>query len=100
MLSHWRKQVMTRSGLLCVFTGLFAAQAAEKVDFAKDIQPLLRQNCLGCHGPAVQQAGMRLDRRSSAMKPFSRRVAPGSSANSMLYHRVSGAEYGPQMPPT
>ena len=43
---------------------------------------------------------MRLDRKSSAMKPFSRRVAPGSSANSMPYHRISGAEYGPQMPPT
>ena len=83
-----------------MFAGVLSAQAPGKVDFAKDIQPLVRQNCLGCHGPAVQQAGMRLDRRSSAMKPFSRRVAPGSSANSMLYHRISGTEYGPQMPPT
>ena len=40
-----------------------------------------------------------LDRKSSALKRFSRRVIPGSSANSMVYHRLSGEEYGPQMPP-
>ena len=42
---------------------------------------------------------MRLDRRSSVMKSFSRRVVPGSSANSFVYHRLMG-EYGAQMPPT
>jgi ankyrin repeat protein len=77
-----------------------SAQTPGRVDFAKDIQPLLRQNCLGCHGPAVQQGGMRLDRKSSAMKPFSRRITPGNSANSMVYHRISGTEYGAPMPPT
>jgi len=42
---------------------------------------------------------MRLDRRSSALKAFSRRIVPGSSENSMVYHRLAGAEFGPQMPP-
>ena len=83
-----------------MFASILFSQTPTKVDFAKVIQPLLRQNCLGCHGPAVQQAGLRLDRKSSAMKPFSRRITAGSSANSMLYHRISGTEYGPQMPPT
>jgi len=83
-----------------LFTGILSSQVAAKVDFAKDILPLFRQNCLGCHGPAVQQAGLRLDRKSSAMKPFSRRVSAGSSENSFLYHRISSTEYGPQMPPT
>ena len=85
---------------LSLFTGILSSQVAAKVDFAKDILPLFRQNCLGCHGPAVQQAGLRLDRKSSAMKPFSRRVSAGSSENSFLYHRISSTEYGPQMPPT
>jgi ankyrin repeat protein len=70
-----------------------------KVDFAQDIQPILRQNCVGCHGPMKQNGGMRLDRRSSAMKPQSRRIVPGSSANSFVYHRVIG-EFGAPMPPT
>jgi ankyrin repeat protein len=43
---------------------------------------------------------MRLDRKSSAMKAISRRIVPGSSANSFVYHRLIGDEYGPQMPPT
>src|SRR6202161_1342802 len=81
-----------------IFSGSLAAQVT--VDFSEDVQPLIRQNCLGCHGPKKQKAGMRLDRRSSALKPFSRRVVPGSSENSMLYHRLAGEDAGPQMPPT
>jgi ankyrin repeat protein len=76
------------------------AQTPAKIDFARDVQPLFRQNCIGCHGSAQQMNGLRLDRRSSAFKPGLRRVAPGSSANSILYHRVAGNEFGPQMPPT
>jgi len=96
---------MTRS--LCVpflgialFSGMVPAQTPAKVDYAKDVAPLLRQNCIGCHGPAAQQGGLRLDRKSSVMKSFTRRVVPGSSANSFVYHRIAGTDYGPQMPPT
>lgn len=77
-----------------------AAQVPAKVDFARDVQPLLRENCFACHGPSAQMNGLRLDRRSSVMQPGQRRVVPGSSANSFLYHRVVGAEFGLQMPPT
>src|SRR5689334_1623093 len=92
---------MVRYGFsISIFAGILSAQAPAKVDFAKQIQPLFQQNCIGCHGPAVQQGGLRLDRKSSTMKAFSRRVVPGSSANSMVYHRISDTDYGPQMPPT
>jgi Planctomycete cytochrome C len=50
---------------LFLFAGALSAQVT--VDFAKDVQPLLRQSCVGCHGPSMQQAGLRLDRRSSAL---------------------------------
>jgi ankyrin repeat protein len=87
---------------LLVLAGLLPAQvpsqAPAKVDFARDVQPLLRQNCVGCHGPMKQNGGMRLDRKSSALK--ARRIVPGSSANSFVYHRVTGTEFGAQMPPT
>jgi ankyrin repeat protein len=87
-------------GPLCVllFAGTIAGQLPTKVDFAQDVQPILRENCVECHGPQKQRAGMRIDRKSSVMKDFSRRVVPGSSANSFLYHRIMG-EYGSQMPP-
>src|SRR5215813_10369524 len=42
--------------------------ASRKVDYAKDIQPLLAQKCYSCHGPDVQQAGLRLDLRQNALR--------------------------------
>jgi len=91
--------------LILVIELLFAVncvsvRAESSVDFEKEVLPLLRDNCVDCHGPAKQKGGMRLDRRSSVMKAFTRRVVPGSSANSMVYHRIIGNEYGTQMPPT
>ena len=79
--------------VLLLFSGTLSAQTPDKVDFEKDVQPLLRQNCVSCHGPKKQKAGMRLDRRSSMLKKFSRRVVPGSSENSMVYHRLVGEEF-------
>jgi ankyrin repeat protein len=83
------------SPLLVVLTH---AQSAPKVDFAKDVMPILRQNCSGCHGPVQQISGFRVDRRSTVLSR--RGVVPGSSENSFLFHRISGNEFGMQMPPT
>jgi ankyrin repeat protein len=77
-----------------------AFSQAAKVDFARDVQPVFRQNCIGCHGPSKQNNGLRVDRRSSVLKPGARRVVPGNSENSFLYHRLAGSDFGLQMPPT
>jgi ankyrin repeat protein len=92
-----RRWVAVLAGVLAC-AGAVAAQAPAKVDFATDVLPILRENCLECHGPLKQRGGMRIDRRSSVMQAFSRRVVPGSSVNSFLYHRVNG-EFGAPMPP-
>jgi ankyrin repeat protein len=95
------KSAITKTALCLPFlAGLCSAQPSAKVDFARDVLPILRQNCVSCHGPAEQTNGLRLDRKSSAMKFGTRRVVPGSSQNSLLYHRLIGTEYGMQMPPT
>jgi ankyrin repeat protein len=85
---------------ICLFAavGMMSGQTPAKVDFAKDVFPILRQNCVPCHGPALQSRGMRLDRRSVVLGR--RGVVPGSSENSFLFHRISGNAYGMQMPPT
>ena len=83
---------------LCLTGQIFAQQA--KVDFGRDVLPIFRQNCIGCHGPALATNGLRLDRKSSVFKDGFRRVVPGSLDNSFLYHRLLGGEYGLQMPPT
>ena len=83
---------------LSLFAGVFSAQGPDKVDFARDVQPIFQQNCVSCHGPSQQMNGLRLDRRSSVFGP--RIVTPGSLEYSFLYAKVSGTQAGPQMPPT
>lgn len=62
-----------------------AAQGSGRVDFGRDVQPILREHCIGCHGPAQQMNGFRLDRRS---------------ATSRFYLKLLGPRFGQQMPPT
>ena len=82
----------------CLFAGIFLAQTPDRVDFARDVQPIFQQNCMGCHGPSQQMNGLRLDRRSSVIR--TRMVVPQSLEYSFLYKRISGTEAGTQMPPT
>jgi ankyrin repeat protein len=79
-----------------------ARQAPPRVDFVRDVQPLLRERCIGCHGPSQQLAGLRLDRRRDAMRgsTFGSVIGPGNGDASGLYLRISGNTRGPQMPPT
>jgi mono/diheme cytochrome c family protein len=85
----------------CSFAAAAAAETDSKVDFGRDVLPLIRQNCITCHGPKVQMNNFRLGRRSTAMRGGTRSViVPGSSASSRLYLRLSGNHLGKQMPPT
>src|SRR3954447_21161061 len=81
-----------------------AAQAPAKVDFGRDIQPLLREHCLECHGPSQQMRGLRLDRRRDALPnrvgANGARIVPGNSAESVLFKRVSGGQMPPAGPLT
>ncbi|HUE72811.1 MAG TPA: c-type cytochrome domain-containing protein, partial [Pirellulaceae bacterium] len=42
--------------------------AAEPVRFNRDIRPIMSDTCFKCHGPAQQEAGLRLDDRERAVK--------------------------------
>src|SRR5262244_1635328 len=70
-------------------------QAPGKVDFRRDVQPLLKQYCIGCHGPSQQMNGFRLDRRRDAMRGGTIAViGPGNSVASRLYLRLIGSQAG------
>jgi ankyrin repeat protein len=92
------------SSLLLLFSWCSGAlaQAAPHVDFKKDVQPLLKEYCVSCHGPSQQMNGYRLDHRSSAMRGSSRSpIVPGNSKVSVLYLRISGdGSRGVSMPPS
>ena len=87
---------------VAALTGSFAfAQPAKKIDFARDVQPIFKTSCYGCHGPKQQMNNFRLDRRKDALRGGTLvMITPGSSDASRLYHRVAGDGYGMPMPPT
>ncbi len=75
--------------------------ATVTVDFARDIQPLLADRCVKCHGPEKQKGGLRLDAKARAMQggDDGKIIEPGKSAASRLIHLVAGLEEDTVMPP-
>ncbi len=80
---------------------LLAAQTpAGKIDFGRDVQPILQQHCVSCHGPELQMNGLRLDRRADALRGGTQSdIGPGNADGSRLYHRLIDTKFGQRMPP-
>ncbi|MFN9461202.1 MAG: PSD1 and planctomycete cytochrome C domain-containing protein, partial [Acidobacteriota bacterium] len=84
---------------LCVAAG---AMAQSPVDFAKDVEPIFKRSCLGCHGPAVQTNGLRFDDGPTALRggysgPV---ILPGKATESEIIRRVMSDKSTIVMPPT
>jgi mono/diheme cytochrome c family protein len=74
------------------------------VDFSRQIQPILAENCCACHGPdsAARKAKLRLDTKAGAFAPLRSgglAIVPGKSAESVLIERVSSDDPTVRMPP-
>jgi len=87
---------------LCSFT-LLAAAPDSKVDFQRDIRPVLSDNCFACHGPDSQtrMAELRLDRKDDAFAPrkTGAAIVPGNPDASLLYQRITDPKPARRMPP-
>jgi len=73
-----------------------------KVDFTQDIQPLLAKHCYSCHGPDVQEGGLRLDQSDQAFKQLESEataIVPRHPEKSELLARIKPRDDGLQMPP-
>jgi hypothetical protein len=66
--------------------------ANRRVDFTKDVQPILSARCYECHGSKKQRAELRWDLKSAAMKggEHGAPIVPGRSAESLIVQLVSG----------
>ena len=105
-MSVARHICMACSAALVLFawpSGLFAGEDLGGVDFARDIRPLLSDNCFACHGPDAKQrkADLRLDTREGALADLdgTSAVVPGKPSESELVRRVTTDDEDDLMPP-
>ncbi|HIM30378.1 MAG TPA: c-type cytochrome, partial [Planctomycetes bacterium] len=98
--SHWATFVL----LVSVTAPVGNVAAAEKIDFSRDILPLLSNNCFQCHGPDEEQreAELRLDVRERALADRdsgSIAIVPFKSQASAVVERITTADESERMPP-
>lgn len=88
--------------LCCPVVG--TAALPRKVEYNRDVRPILADKCFRCHGPdsAARQAEMRLDRRQDATVDRNgyRVIEPGKPAASELIRRVTSTDDDERMPPS
>ena len=76
-------------------------QAAERIDFNRDIRPLLSDNCFACHGPDAnhREADLRLDQRDSLLDVERAIVISENPDESELLARIISDDPDVKMPP-
>jgi hypothetical protein len=76
-----------------------ARGAPDRVDFKRDVQPILQARCTRCHGAEQQRSQLRLDSRTGALRGgmSGAVVIPGDSRGSALVQRITGV-LQPRMP--
>src|SRR5262245_48625584 len=82
---------------LAVVAGPLCAADTPRVQFNRDVLPILAENCFKCHGPdeKARKVKLRLDTRAGAMSV----VVPGKSSESELVRRVHAPSDDGGMPP-
>src|SRR5262249_25553144 len=81
-----------------------AATTPARVDFNRDIRPILSDNCFACHGPddKERKAKLRFDRKQEALKPAKSgdyAIVPGDVSKGKLIERITSKDPDEIMPP-
>jgi hypothetical protein len=75
----------------------------DKLNFSRDVRPILSENCFACHGPddKARKAKLRLDTREGAYKPHDGKaaIAPGRPDQSEAVRRILTTDPDDHMPP-
>ena len=86
--------------MIAIFLATYLAVPVEEVDFARDVLPILSDNCFRCHGPdeGAREADLRLDTETGALSD-SDVIVPGRSHESELLRRILSEDADEVMPP-
>jgi mono/diheme cytochrome c family protein len=81
---------------------LVSIQAADPVDFVRDIRPVFVKHCYECHSEKEQESGFRLDVKEAALKGGDNHgpdIVPGKASNSPLIRFITSDKKNEVMPP-
>src|SRR4051812_12133826 len=72
-----------------------------KIDFNRDVRPILADHCFQCHGPDAdkRKANLRLDLDPAAQKREQPLFVPGKPEKSELIQRLTAEDSKERMPP-
>jgi hypothetical protein len=109
------KKLALRAAIIFLFTAfaknLLAEDAPQnplpptanvKIEFDRDIRPILETSCLRCHGAQKPRSNFRLDFREGALAggdDNTNDIVPGDSAKSLLINYVARQTPDMEMPP-
>jgi hypothetical protein len=103
-----------KSGIFLLFFGFVLSLLADevdvsklplpvprKIDFSKEVYPILKEHCLSCHGSEKPKGKYRMDTREGVIKKTKdgSMVIPGNSEKSVMIHMVAGLVEEGLMPP-
>lgn len=103
---RWRLGAVT--ACVAVWTGATAAAmdtplpaAERKIDFARDVRPILDESCVQCHAGDKRKGGFSINNRDSLLfgGENGRTVEPGDSSASKLIRLVASTDAEEMMPP-
>src|SRR5438067_13646803 len=91
----------------CLASNLAAADGSQsRIDFNRDIRPILSNQCAKCHGPDPKERkggtdGLRLDVREAALADLGgyAAIVPGHPESSALVQRITSQDDDERMPP-
>jgi len=87
--------------IILLWVGSTTAAEPARINFSRDILPILSDNCFFCHGPDQnnRKADLRLDTKEGALRTKDPLILPGKSAESELILRVTSDDKEELMPP-
>src|ERR1700683_3870185 len=84
-------------------SAIAATQEKARLNYGRDVRPILSENCFFCHGqdPKKRMAGLRLDSPEGATADRSGHAAvvPGKPDASLMYQRITADQPARRMPP-
>ncbi len=95
------KSIMTGVVVLSMlWAGSGPAAGGDRIDFDREVAPLLARRCLDCHSGADPKGKLDLSQRAGALAggEGGKAIVPGEADQSLLWERVSSDEMPPKAP--